>query len=935
MKNKFSKVFFVIVALLAVCLLAVACNPDEQNPSDPVKYTVTYVGGTGTTGTAPTGGEYAESAKFNLPDAGTLAKPDHTFGGWSYGGTTYATGAEFTMPKNDVEFTAVWVVKNQLVQYDKTFVATLVLDKDSNNGFIEISNDVIGAQPTTVNFTYTLSGTALAITLANNGGTFNGTLENNVITITITYNSKAYEFKASDPTPTDAPTVTFDANGGTGTAPAAPTITKTDNGYSFKIPANTYTAPAEKEFDKWQIIVKGKDTQQPDYRPANQTYIAKAGEEITIKAIWKDIEVIPISGVTYVGSCTVPQKTIVGGMTGGGQTYTKFVIDTESDPKTVHYLYEGISDLVASNYVKVDTLPAAQGETPTPCLEVKLADEIAYYIVINLNNTITLYNTSGDPLTNGTFTKDTGPIDPQPTTYTVTFNPNNGGDTWKVTVNANGKVEKPATDPTISGGKLFRYWTDTDGYEYDFNSAVNANITLYAKYDYKASFNAGGAMGTVPADIWVKGGFLGSKFPNAGNLTKDDAVFDGWTDGETKYSAGESIPQATATYTAVWRTTFNVKFSAGNGGQGTSPATITEQQPGATITLPANPYTVKSSYTGFSFSGWLVDGNLKQPGETFAMPKKDLTVIAQWTAGTFNVTYKPGDHGTGDAVTIPTPAKANGIELSSVPTGFTIENQYILYGWTVEGDDSGDIYGGSDAKYPLGADVTFVAQYLHMYGGEDNEGNIYIQLDFDTNTGFIMNYYTEVETALTISTDGENITITPDGGTACTGTFVNNQLNIVLTVGGTDYAFGTVTPVTPDPGPDDPDPSGYVSTNLKDVTGQIFTFADPTQAIYSTATKDYVGATITWHATFGYNIKFIPDLSKPTSGTSKIDLQESDAITQEYEKTTFTQFSTSQYKIKFGFIMDNGARKMVIESIIIGEVEKLTNGPITLQLYTA
>lgn len=807
MKNKFSKVFFVIVALLAVCLLAVACNPDEQNPPDPVKYTVTYVGGTGTTGTAPTGGEYAESAKFNLPDAGTLAKPDHTFGGWSYGGTTYATGAEFTMPKNDVEFTAVWVVKNQLVQYDKTFVATLVLDKDSNNGFIEISNDVIGAQPTTVNFTYTLSGTALAITLANNGGTFNGTLENNVITITITYNSKAYEFKASDPTPTDAPTVTFDANGGTGTAPAAPTITKIDNGYSFKIPANTYTAPAEKEFDKWQIIVKGKDTQQPDYRPANQTYIAKAGEEITLKAIWKDIEVIPISGVTYVGSCTVPQKTIVGGMTGGGQTYTKFVIDTESDPKTVHYLYEGISDLVASNYVKVDTLPAAQGETPTPCLEVKLADEIAYYIVINLNNTITLYNTSGDLLTNGTFTKDTGSIDPQPTTYTVTFDPNNGGDTWKVTVNANGKVEKPATDPTISGGKLFRYWTDTDGYEYDFDSTnVTANITLYAKYDYKASFNAGGATGTVPADIWVKGGFLGSKFPNAGNLTKDDAVFDGWTDGETKYSAGESIPQATATYTAVWRTTFNVKFSAGNGGQGTSPATITEQQPGATITLPANPYTVKSSYTGFSFSGWLVDGNLKQPGETFAMPKKDLTVIAQWTAGTFNVTYKPGDHGTGDAVTIPTPAKANGIELSSVPTGFTIENQYILYGWTVEGDDSGDIYGGSDAKYPLGADVTFVAQYLHMYGGEDNEGNIYIQLDFDTNTGFIMNYYTEVETALTISTDGENITITPDGGTACTGTFINNQLNIVLTVGGTDYAFGTVTP---DPDPDDP--SEFVS----------------------------------------------------------------------------------------------------------------------------
>ena len=109
MKHKFSKVFFVVVALLVVCLLAVACNPDGQdNDNNPVKYAVSYVGGDGATGAAPNGGEYVEGAKYTLPDAGSLSKTDNTFGGWSYGGQTYAVGAEFTMPAQAVVFTAVW-----------------------------------------------------------------------------------------------------------------------------------------------------------------------------------------------------------------------------------------------------------------------------------------------------------------------------------------------------------------------------------------------------------------------------------------------------------------------------------------------------------------------------------------------------------------------------------------------------------------------------------------------------------------------------------------------------------------------------------------------------------------------------------------------------------------------------------------------------------
>ena len=110
MKHKISKVFFVIVMLLVLSLLAVACNDSQGNETDSDKYAVTYVGGAGATGTAPSGGEYAEGAKITLPDAGELTKADHTFGGWSYDGKTYAAGAEFTMPAKAVEFTAVWTL---------------------------------------------------------------------------------------------------------------------------------------------------------------------------------------------------------------------------------------------------------------------------------------------------------------------------------------------------------------------------------------------------------------------------------------------------------------------------------------------------------------------------------------------------------------------------------------------------------------------------------------------------------------------------------------------------------------------------------------------------------------------------------------------------------------------------------------------------------
>lgn len=721
MKNKFSKVFFVIVALLAVCLLAVACNPDEQNPPDPVKYTVTYVGGTGTTGTAPTGGEYAESAKFNLPDAGTLAKPDHTFGGWSYGGTTYATGAEFTMPKNDVEFTAVWnpasattyivtfgpdgyaqgtnpdakvvnagegivlpanpytvkddyvgyvfkgwyvsedgrnstlyqpgdnyiptatvkmVAKfvsantinvtykagenatgkdfvkeydknqnfypisastagftatsgynfqgwklqgdstnkiyttteecsfatdvtfiaqwdrsNQFVQYDTKNTATFVMilsDDNTGSGFIEIYSDIIGASSTKVNFTYTLNGTALSITLVNSD-TFNGTFDGEVVTMTVTYNSKQYVFKKAE-IPTGAPSVTFDANGGTGTAPTI-SMESTPNGYKFIIPQNTFTAPANKEFKSWLVIVNG-DRNGAFNRNPGSSFFAQTGESIVFEAVWKNSSVVELTGTTYEGNCTVPTQKGPGDIQLGGKTYTQFVVNFETNQVAYLISTETQKVVVAATPVTSD-IPTVYANAT--CYEVRLYDNLAYYLIFNADKT-------------------------------------------KMTIR-----ESVHTDKAIANEEFLKQGT----------------VVEETKYD--VTYSLGDIPGAVPAASKVaEGGAF--ELPAVTNLlvNVDESttkMFVGWSDGVNNYTAGATynMPAKNVTFTAQW-----VDGSQFIGGYASEYAAFVYLNNGS-LKAGVIGITETESYTYCTYTLNGEDITIKVGGNTVAVGKYDQT----------------------------------------------------------------------------------------------------------------------------------------------------------------------------------------------------------------------------------------------------------------------------------------------------------------------
>lgn len=84
--------------------------------------------------------------------------------------------------------------------------------------------------------------------------------------------------------------------------------------------------------------------------------------------------------------------------------------------------------------------------------------------------------------------------------YTISFNTNGGSEIENQTVGANSNAVKP-DNPTKKGYTFAGWFTDAELVsEYNFNTLVNSNITLYAKWDEKSS---SGILSSIPWWIWL------------------------------------------------------------------------------------------------------------------------------------------------------------------------------------------------------------------------------------------------------------------------------------------------------------------------------------------------------------------------------------------------------------------------------------------------
>lgn len=150
--------------------------------------------------------------------------------------------------------------------------------------------------------------------------------------------------------------------------------------------------------------------------------------------------------------------------------------------------------------------------------------------------------------------------------YTVSFVTDGGTDVASQTVTSGNKATRPA-NPSKTGCTFAGWYTNnTFTTAFDFDTAITANIVLYAKWDiaegyYKVTFIAnGGTLATSSSWMSVQSG---TSLAAPADPTKENAIFGGWyTDAEctNAFAFPHTITQAVTLY-AKWILAGNINLN--------------------------------------------------------------------------------------------------------------------------------------------------------------------------------------------------------------------------------------------------------------------------------------------------------------------------------------------------------------------------------------
>jgi len=210
------------------------------------------------------------------------------------------------------------------------------------------------------------------------------------------------------------------------------------------------------------------------------------------------------------------------------------------------------------------------------------------------------------------------------TNYTVTFNSNGGSAVSSATVAA-GTAYTPSATPTRTGCTFDGWYTASDlKTKWTDGTAVNSNITLFAKWNATITFDAKGgsvspASATVQADVEYT-------LPTP---TKSGFTFDGWCSDANATVKFSGKITANITLYAKWNATsttpatYTVTLNARNGSNPS--AESVSSSAGYTPTTPAR--------TGCTFDGWHSDStNWTGKWTNGSVPTGNMTLFAKWNA---------------------------------------------------------------------------------------------------------------------------------------------------------------------------------------------------------------------------------------------------------------------------------------------------------------
>lgn len=229
-------------------------------------------------------------------------------------------------------------------------------------------------------------------------------------------------------------------------------------------------------------------------------------------------------------------------------------------------------------------------------------------------------------------------------TVTVTYHVGSYGTApASQTVDAGKKFTRPA-DP-VDSRAIFQGWYTDENYTtaYDFGSAVETDLNLYAKWKdgYRVVFQT--AYGTAPAEQKVA---LNGKATKPADPTATGYIFKGWYTSQlytAEFDFNTPITADTTLY-AKWNETYTVTFNVGD--HGTAPIAQTVENGGKAI-KPENP-TAK----GWRFDGWYTDERYTARYDFDKAVTANTTLYAKWTQ-LFTLTFETNGGTKIDSVEAP------------------------------------------------------------------------------------------------------------------------------------------------------------------------------------------------------------------------------------------------------------------------------------------
>lgn len=311
--------------------------------------------------------------------------------------------------------------------------------------------------------------------------------------------------------------------------------------------------------------------------------------------------------------------------------------------------------------------------------------------------------------------------------YTVTFSKNGvttASTTANQTIEEGSTATKPA-DPTDTNYVFDGWYTEnTCQNRYEFETPVNSNITLYARWIDKCKVTFSSAHGTAPAQVAIG---KGKQLSDPGNLTAKGYRFDGWYLGTNKVTFPYTV-YANVTLVAHWTQVYTVSYEF-NASQvygatidGDLPETETVPS-GGKATEPAN----KPRARGYKFDGWFTSrtGGTKWNFDNFVTT--DMTLSAHWSHPQLSYSFNKGE--VSDWSNTPAPGKTWYDTAIPSPSVTPIAEGYKFVCWCSD----------QDATTPFDFSQ-FVMEDTTLYAQWQDAGTVKVTYDMgNTGTSSITN----------------------------------------------------------------------------------------------------------------------------------------------------------------------------------------------------